>query len=86
MNIWHYLEFHVGLDTRMSVVVAFAAKRSTLLYLSEFGCGTALVHGLHTAFTHGSKKSHGHCDSHTPVNGIDLPIKLYGGSVSGHNR
>lgn len=49
----------------------FASKQRIM------GCGTLIVHGLYPTLTHSSKKSHVHCDSHTPVNGIDLPVNLF---------
>lgn len=51
-----------------------------MLYSGELGRVTVLAHGLHPNVTHGSKKSHKHCDGHTPVNSIELLAKLCEGS------
>lgn len=52
-----------------------AGKWPTLLYSSEMGCRTVPIHGLYPNSHTGLHESHGHCDRHTPMNGIDLPTK-----------
>lgn len=58
----------------------FATRRSSPPYSDDLGCETVLVPHLHPNITHGSKKSHGNCDAHTVVNGVDLPDELCKGS------
>lgn len=61
----------------------FAMKQSTIFYSGELECRTILGQRLHQTFIHGSKKLHGHCNGHTLINGINLPVKLCEGNQKG---
>lgn len=66
----------------------FTAKRSTLIYLFELGCGNAMVNGIHATVIHGSKLPYGHCDGFALVNDIDFLLNYVRivGTVSRPNR
>lgn len=59
-----------------------STEHSFLIFVNSIvcivsGCTFAAITDLHLTLARGSKKSHGYCNAHTSVNGIDLPANLY---------